>query len=99
VSYKDIKLTVSEKIRVALVARFLANKLEPSIANEMSVDELFTSIGTIDKGSNSLNVRLSNEVTHGYITRTKRKMYMVPPYKIPKILSELPLKEQDKKQR
>ena len=86
VHFESGRLNNSEKIKSALAARFLANKLEPKIRREMTVKEISESLG-IPKNIISATLK---EIKDQRVAFTSSKGdYSIYPYQIATLLDKL----------
>jgi len=83
----DNKISTSlKRMKTALVGRFLANRLEPSIPAEMSGEELST-ILNIPK--DQIYARVKDLKKERFVVILEKKKYRVQSHEIDKFLSEL----------
>jgi len=83
----DKKISTSlKRMKTALVGRFLANRLEPSIPAEMSGEELST-ILNIPK--DQIYARVKDLKKERFVVILEKKKYRVQSHEIDKFLSEL----------
>jgi len=80
------KLTNLEKIKLSLVARFLANKLDPSISAEVNSEELS---GYLMISKDQVVARLKNLKDERFATRTGKGVYAVNPFRIGEFLASV----------
>ncbi|RLI82989.1 hypothetical protein DRP07_04215 [Archaeoglobales archaeon] len=80
------KFTLKDKIKLALVARFIASKLEESISPSLSAQEI-SNFFVADKMQ--VSARLKEIKDERLSIREKKGTYRVIPTKIEKILKEL----------
>jgi len=80
------KLTSIEKVKLSLVARYLANRLEPTISSEVNGDELSNSL-MIPK--NQVLARLKELKDKKFAFRISKGVYQVNPLKIEAFLNNL----------
>lgn len=73
------KLNNKEKIKLVLVARFLANKLEKNIPEEVPVEAVAKAVH-IDE--HQARARLSDLTSEAFARQVNRGVYMVLPHKI-----------------
>jgi len=78
-----------EKIKIVLVARFLANKLEPKIDYNVSIEDVATSLGI---GEHQSRARLSDLAKENFASSSERGLYSVIPHKIDEFLNFLEVK-------
>jgi hypothetical protein len=78
--------TSLKKMKIALVGRFLANRLEPTISAEMTSEE-FSAILNIPK--DQVYARLKDLRKERFVTVLEKKKYRVQPTEIGKFLNEL----------
>jgi vacuolar-type H+-ATPase subunit F/Vma7 len=79
--------TLRENLKIILVARFLANKLDESISSEVSIDEIVASMGTNNK--ESLTTRMKEVVDENVAKRVSSGTYLIIPFYIESILEKL----------
>jgi len=80
------KLTTLEKVKIALVARFLANKLDANISAEMTHEELST---LLEIPRNQIRARLKDVRATKFGFDSGNGLYKVKPLTIGKFLDEL----------
>jgi hypothetical protein len=80
------RLTTLEKVKVALIARFLANSLDSEISPEVNGEELSNSL-MIPK--NQVLARLKELKDEKFAFRVSKGVYRVNPFKIEDFLKEL----------
>ena len=78
--------TGSDKIKIALTARFLANALDSDIPSEVSADELSSSL-MIPK--DQVQARAKEIVDSKFASRVSKGVYKVNPFKIDDLLASL----------
>lgn len=83
---ENFSLTIRDKIAISLVARFLANKLEPTIKSEMSGEELST---ILDIEKPGIFARLKELTDIKMVTRLDKGTYEIVPYYIETLLNEM----------
>jgi hypothetical protein len=74
------------QVKLVLVARFLANKLEPSISSEVSVNEIVDFTGIEIK---QVSARLSTFVNERFAIRSERGVFSVAPFFVEVFLNEI----------
>jgi len=84
-------LTIRDKIIISLIARFLANKMDPSIKSEMSGEEIST---ILDADKPVIFARLKDLSDIRVITKLDKGIYEIIPYCIEKLLNEIDNKYQ-----
>ena len=82
--------THRDNLKLILVARFLASKLDPSIKEEVSIDELLSSMGKNNR--DSLITRMKEIVDAGIAKRPSQGLYSIIPYYVDSILDKLDTK-------
>ena len=92
VLFENDGMTLRDKVKLVLVARFLASKLSDNISEEVSVDELLFSIGSNNK--DSLATRAKEAVDQGVAKRNSPGKYSIIPFYIEVILDKLDKKLQ-----
>jgi hypothetical protein len=83
---ESTELSSPEKIKLALVARFLANKLDSSISPEVNGDELSSSLMI---AKDQVSARLKDAKDEKFAQRTSKGVYAVNPLKIGEFLTSL----------
>jgi hypothetical protein len=83
---ENLELTTLEKVKVALIARFLANSLDSEISSEVNGEELSNSL-MIPK--NQVLARLKELKDEKFAFRVSKGVYRVNPLKIEDFLKEL----------
>ena len=78
--------TALKRMKVALVGRFLANRLEPSIPAEMNVEELSN---ILDIPKDQTYSRMKDLKKEKFVAILDKKKYRVQPLEISKFLAEL----------
>jgi hypothetical protein len=86
IQVEDKVSTALKRVKIALVGRFLANKLEPSIAAEMTAEELATCL-SIPK--DQIYARVKDLRKSNFLTKPDKNKYRVNPLVIGKFLDEL----------
>lgn len=89
VNIENPHLKNSDKIKIVLVARFLANKLNSKIQSSVKTEELLSSTGISDK--NILYARIS-ELTKQKICFKEDNSYEIYPYQANIVLDKIHLK-------
>jgi hypothetical protein len=84
------KLNNKEKTKLVLVARFLANKLEKNISEDVSI-EVVSKAAHIDE--HQARARLSDITQEGFARQMTRGKYVVFSHKIDDFLSSLEVKK------
>lgn len=79
-------LTNKEKIKLVLVARFIANKLKSDITPEVNIKTVSDSV---HKNEHQVRARLSEIVREGFIRQKKRGVYIVMPHRIDEFLDQM----------
>jgi len=79
-------LTTLEKVKIALVARYLANHIEPSISAEITPEELVT---CLDISKEQIFARLKDVRDDKFAHGSGNSGYKVKPLEIGKFLDEL----------
>ncbi|MFQ6084300.1 MAG: hypothetical protein ACE5KE_09655 [Methanosarcinales archaeon] len=74
-----LNLTNKEKVKLVLVARFLASKLDSNISAEVGVDDISENVNI---SPHQARARISEIVREGFATTKERGSYLVTPYKI-----------------
>jgi len=80
------KLTTKERVMLTLVARLLANKLEPKIIPELTIDEISESL---EIPKNHIRARLRDLTKGGFAIRVKRGAYLASSYHVDKFIDQL----------
>ena len=93
VLFESDGMTLRDKVKLVLVARFLASKLSDGISEEVSADELLVSISSNNK--DSLSARAKEVVDQGVAKRNSRGKYSIIPFYIETILDKLDRKSQE----
>ena len=81
------KFSIRENLKIILVARFLANKLDGEISQEVSIDEIVASMGTNNK--ESLVTRMKEVVDENVAKRVSAGTYVIIPFYIDPFLDKL----------
>jgi len=76
----------AEKIRLAITARFLANKLDKNIPSEVSLPEIMKALSL---PQNTTTARISELIKQRAIKRVKAGKYLVIPYKIEEFIDKI----------
>ena len=79
-------LTSDAQLRVVLIARFLANKLQEEIKQEVSIEEL-SQYTHLDK--DQVRARMSAIVREKFAERKGKGVFVVLPFRIKKFMEEL----------
>lgn len=80
------ELKTLEKVKVALIARYLANRLESKISNEVSPDELAL---YLDVPKDQINARLKDARDDKFANTSDKGLSSVNPLRIGSFLEEL----------
>lgn len=88
------KLTVSEKIGIVLVARYLANRLSPTILPEMGAEDLSDNLLV---PRDQILARIKNLKDGKLVRSSSRGVYGVDPTRIGSFLKELERKRKESK--
>ena len=94
VAIENSKFKNSDKIKIILIARFLANKLDQKILANINIDEISSSSGIINK--NILYARIS-ELIKQKICFKKNNKYEIYPYQVNLLLDKIDLKYEENK--
>jgi hypothetical protein len=86
-------LKALEKVKLALVARFLANKLDNSIPAEISNGELSTSLSIPE---DQIRARMAELGEEKFATQVKRGLHQANPLQIERVIEELESGHQQK---
>ena len=81
--YEKNVTSAVDKIRIALIARYLANKLEPNIPADVSLEQLVEYTGIDQK---IVSARLTEIVSEGFGARVGSGLYRVVPFYMEKFL-------------
>jgi len=82
-----------ENLKIILVARFLASKLDEGISSEVTIDEIVDSMGSNNK--ESLVTRMKEIVDEGVATRSSVGVYQIVPFYIDGFFDKLGKKTKD----
>jgi len=78
--------TIKENLRIILIARFLASKLDESIKEDINIDEIVACMGGNQK--DSLVTRMKEIVDEGIAKRLANGVYVIVPFYIDTILDK-----------
>jgi hypothetical protein len=79
-------LTIRDNLKIILIARFLASKLDESIREDITIDEIVASMGTDNK--ESLITRMKEIVDEGVAKRLASGVYVIVPFFVDTILDK-----------
>lgn len=82
-----------DNLKLILIARFLASKVDESISSEMTIDEIFASVGSGNK--ESMITRMKEIIDEHAATRSGKGIYQIVPFYIDVILEKLEGKSKD----
>ena len=85
--------TIRDNLKIILIARFLASKLDESIKEEINIDEIVASMRTNNK--ESLITRMKEIVDEGIAKRLSSGVYVIVPFFIDGILDKFDKKTKD----
>jgi hypothetical protein len=91
VMFEEKDLILKDKIKLILIARFLANKLDKNIPEEVSIDEILISIGSGNR--DSLITRTKEVIDEGVAKRNSKGKYSILPFYVKQILDKLEKKK------
>jgi len=86
VHFENDKLNNTEKIKLVLLARFIANKLNGKIKTTVSLNEIAKSTSLESK---RVSARLKEILDGNIASRLSKNSYSIYPYKIDEILDKL----------
>jgi len=87
ITIENPNLKNTDKIKIVLIARFLANKLDQKIPSNVNVDELSASTGISDK--NIIYARISELIKQKICFKNKNKSYELHPYQASILLDKV----------